>query len=97
MARRARERFGIGLRPIYLHMLRVIRQEREIPALRDAVIMGELSISKARRICGVITKDNAQEWITAAMTLKKNLKDCRNQAPPPPNQRRHPADCTESQ
>ena len=50
----------------------VARKAREVPALQAAVLAGELSISKARKIAPVLTK-NPEEWVQKAKTLS-----CRN-------------------
>ena len=42
-----------------------------MPELKAAVVQGELSISKARRITSVITPANHQEWIKNAQTMKQ--------------------------
>ena len=41
----------------------VVRTAKTIPALAEAVIEGRTSISKARRVCSVITEKNQKEWI----------------------------------
>lgn len=41
----------------------VIRTSKLVPELADAVLSGRTSISKARRVCSVITPQNAKEWI----------------------------------
>lgn len=41
----------------------VVRTSKNIPALAQAVIDGRTSISKARRVCSVITEKNQKEWI----------------------------------
>ena len=51
------------------YFYRVTQKGRVIPELRTAVVSGKLSISVARRICGVIEQSNATEWIEAACTL----------------------------
>jgi hypothetical protein len=50
---------------------RVAQRARVVPALKEAVLSGALSISKARRIVGVIDETNAREWILAAIELKQ--------------------------
>ena len=42
-----------------------------VPALKEAVTSGEISLSKARRIAPVISNDNHEEWITKAKTLSQ--------------------------
>lgn len=41
----------------------VVRTSKTIPDLAQAVIDGKTSISKARRVCSVITDKNQKEWI----------------------------------
>jgi hypothetical protein len=53
------------------YFVRVAQRARVIPAFREAVSKGELSLSQARRIAGVIEKDTAQEWILLAKTLSQ--------------------------
>ena len=48
---------------------RVAAKARAVPELREAVVSGRLKLGQARRICGVIDKENAQEWIEAGCTL----------------------------
>ena len=50
---------------------RVASKAIAVPELRRAVASGELSISKARRIVGVINPENSLEWIEAAKSLKQ--------------------------
>lgn len=50
---------------------RVATRAIAVPELRKAIVGGELSISKARRIVGVINSENSQEWILAAKNLKQ--------------------------
>jgi len=42
-----------------------------VPLLREVIASGDLSLSKARRIVTVLTKDNCQEWINKANTFKQ--------------------------
>lgn len=48
------------------NLINVARKARTIPVLQAAVISGEVSISKARKIVPVITKQNAETWIAIA-------------------------------
>ena len=50
---------------------RVTQRALCVPELKEAVVSGALSLSKARRIVGVIDNTNAKEWITAALELKQ--------------------------
>lgn len=53
-------------------LVRVARKSQAVPELKDAVVEGEVSISNARTISSVITKENHAEWIEKAKTLSKN-------------------------
>ncbi len=46
----------------------VAKKAKEVPALVSAVEAGELSISKARKIVPVVTKENHDQWLTLAKT-----------------------------
>ena len=50
---------------------KVIEKSVEVPALKEAVISGQLSLSKARRIVPIIDSRNASEWIEKASSLKQ--------------------------
>ena len=50
---------------------RIAEVSARVPELKAAVVQGELSISKARRITSVITPLNHQEWIQNAKTMKQ--------------------------
>ena len=50
---------------------RIAEVSAKVPELKAAVVQGELSISKARRIASVITPANQQEWIQNAKTMKQ--------------------------
>ena len=50
---------------------RVVQKARVIPELRVAVVSGKVSVSQARRICGVIDRENCEEWIEMAATLSQ--------------------------
>ncbi|RYZ80648.1 MAG: hypothetical protein EOP06_24950, partial [Proteobacteria bacterium] len=41
----------------------VMRKSAEVPALHEAIQSGKTTISKARKICSVITERNSKEWI----------------------------------
>jgi hypothetical protein len=78
------EKFGLNFLTTYCvkHMgldenvagvlVRVARKSQAVPALRIAVVDGEVSMSKARTIASVITEDNQAEWIEKAKTLSKH-------------------------
>ena len=50
---------------------RVAEVSLKVPELKSAVVQGELSLSKARRITGVINSTNHHEWIRNAQTMKQ--------------------------
>jgi hypothetical protein len=47
----------------------VADKSEEVPEIRSAVIQGELTLSQARRIAPVVTKENHEEWIEKAKVL----------------------------
>ena len=53
-------------------LVRVARKSQVVPELGKAVMGGDVSISNARTITSVITKENQTEWIEKAKTLSKN-------------------------
>jgi hypothetical protein len=53
------------------NLITVSRKSRLIPELKEAVVSGQLSISKARKITPVLTKENSAVWIEKAISLPK--------------------------
>ena len=51
----------------------VIRTSKLIPALAQAVISGRTTISKARRVCSVITVENQKGWIDLACECSQKI------------------------
>src|SRR5438552_3773677 len=49
----------------------IARKSREVPELKNEIELGNLSISKAKRIVPVLNSDNAQLWIGKAKDLPK--------------------------
>jgi len=47
----------------------VAEKSQEVPALKEAIQQGTITLSQGRRIVGKLTKENAQEWIQKAATL----------------------------
>src|SRR4051812_21874326 len=47
----------------------VARKAKEVPALKDAIASGALSVSKARKITAVLNKDNQAQWLQMAVEL----------------------------
>jgi len=56
-----------------LNIINVARKSKEVPELRHAVMSGELSISKARKIVPVITPSNKDAWLELAKTSTKQV------------------------
>ena len=50
------------------NLITVARKAKEIPALKEEIRKGELSISKLRKVCPVINKDNQKQWLQAVKT-----------------------------
>lgn len=53
---------------IALNIINVARKSKEVPAIREAVVNGTISISAARKMVPVITKESAEAWIEFAAT-----------------------------
>ncbi len=51
------------------YFLRVAIKSEEVPALKEAIDRGTISLSQARRVVNVITPENSKEWIEKAATL----------------------------
>ncbi len=49
----------------------VAEKSESVPALREAVVQGEITLSQARRIASVIAPDNHQLWIAEAKQLSQ--------------------------
>ena len=67
---------GLGLSEAQAcYFVRVGRKAVEVPALREAISQGELTLSQARRLVPVIETTNAQAWIeTAKATSQRELE-----------------------
>lgn len=48
------------------NLVTVARKAVEVPALKDAVASGEVTLNKARRLASVITKENQNQWLALA-------------------------------
>jgi hypothetical protein len=61
----------------------VARKSKMVPELKTAIMEGNLSVAKARKITPVITPENSQEWIDKAIELPKALleKDVAQHSP----------------
>jgi hypothetical protein len=53
------------------NFIAVSRKALEVPALKEAIKSQSLSVSKARRITSVITKENQETWIPMALELSQ--------------------------
>lgn len=51
------------------NFITVARKSREVPALMTEISRGTLSVSKARKVVPVLTRENQDEWIGKAQTL----------------------------
>jgi 5-methylcytosine-specific restriction endonuclease McrA len=49
----------------------VARKSREVPELRQAIAQGAITLSHARRIASVLTRQNQAEWLHKAATLSQ--------------------------
>lgn len=52
--------------------INVARKARQVPALKEAIRSGRISITKAKKISAVLTVENQQQWLTLAATLPKS-------------------------
>jgi hypothetical protein len=53
---------------VVYNLINVGRAAREIPELKTAIASGALSVSKARKITSVLTRENSTAWIELAKT-----------------------------
>lgn len=60
---------GLGLSEnVAYTFINVARKAREVPALKEEIKLGNLSVSKARKITSVLTQENKDHWIALAKT-----------------------------
>ncbi len=52
--------------------IRVARKSKEVPELKESLRRREITVSKAKRIAAVITKDNSKHWLDLAKKLSKS-------------------------
>ena len=52
--------------------INVARKSREIPALKEEIKRGAITVSKAKRMTSVITKENQDHWLNLARSSSKN-------------------------
>ncbi|MGE0634116.1 MAG: HNH endonuclease signature motif containing protein [Pseudobdellovibrionaceae bacterium] len=50
----------------------VARKTREVPELKEEIRNGSITVSKAKRMTSVLTKENKSEWISLAKTSTKH-------------------------
>lgn len=53
------------------NFVRVARKSKEVPELKLAIDQGQLTVTKAKSIAAVVTKDSCTEWIQKAADLPK--------------------------
>ena len=51
------------------NFITVARKSLEVPELKKQIILGNLSVSQARRVAPVLNKTNQNQWIPKAITL----------------------------
>ncbi|RYZ68026.1 MAG: hypothetical protein EOP05_16940, partial [Proteobacteria bacterium] len=56
------ELLGLSRHAAY-DFITVMRKSAEVPALLEAIRNGSTTVSKARKICSVVTVRNSKEWI----------------------------------
>jgi hypothetical protein len=64
----ARCELGLGVRKTR-ERIRIGRALRELPAIEEAFVGGEISFSRAREVTRVATPDDEQHWLDAARSL----------------------------
>lgn len=61
---------ALQLAPAHAYdFINVARKAEEVPSLLEAVRQCRLTVAKARRICPVINRENAEDWIAKAEKL----------------------------
>jgi hypothetical protein len=53
------------------HFIGIAKKSKEVPEIKQAIDVGKITISNARRIVSVITPDNKDLWIEKAASLKQ--------------------------
>lgn len=54
---------------VIYNLITVMRKAREVPELAEAIRLGEITLSNARKIVPVLNSKNKNEWLTNATTL----------------------------
>lgn len=63
---------GLGLSEAVSYIyIRVARKTREVPALKEEIKGGHISVSKATKIAAVVTKENQSHWLELAKFSSK--------------------------
>lgn len=68
------------------NFITVARKARDVPELKEAIQSGHITVSKARKITPVLTKENKSEWLEKASTLtqRKLEQEIARVQPKPP-------------
>jgi 5-methylcytosine-specific restriction endonuclease McrA len=53
------------------NFITIARKSKTIPELKIAIASGELTVSKARKITPILTRENSSHWLELARTLSK--------------------------
>jgi hypothetical protein len=53
------------------NFIAVARKAKEVPLLQEAILNGDIGVSKARKLTPVIKESNSQEWINQAKNLSQ--------------------------
>jgi hypothetical protein len=62
---------------ISYELVAVINKGREVPEIKSAVKNGEISLSKAKKICSVITPADHKQWLALArVETSRNIEKC---------------------
>lgn len=51
--------------------IKVARKSAEVPALKNEIAVGAITVSKAKVICSVLTAENQDQWLQLAKTASK--------------------------
>src|SRR5262245_27236240 len=63
---------GLGLSPEVAYIfINVARKSKEVPALKEEIKKGTITVSKAKKISAVLTKQNQNHWLALAQTSSK--------------------------
>ncbi len=63
---------GLGLSEDVAYVfINIARKAKEVPALKEEIRAGNITVSKARRIVPVLREENQQHWLNLAKTVSK--------------------------